>query len=681
VLARRLLATLTAGVLLGLLPGLATPPLVQAQPSMTLTASAGWLDRLNLWRTSLGLPTLSDNSVWSDGDQKHSVYMVKNDQVAHSETPGAPYYTTAGDTAARNSNIFVSSTTSTTDEQAIDWWMQAPFHAIGMMDPRLSQTGFGSYREAKSGWQMGASLDTIHGNSFTGGRYPVYFPGAGSTEPLRTFAGGESPDPLQACPGYAVPTGLPVFVQVGGNVATSAGSVHSFVGNGVPLEHCVIDSNNPSVGSHLVARGGVILIPRQPLQDGVTYTVSLTVNGSPYTWSFSVGSLAATPTCRSVTATAAPASAAVKGAAVTIGGVASGCPNPRYRFWVQPPGGAWSIAQDYGVSTTLNWTAPATVGLYRLEVDARDQSSAAAYDSVTNFNYAVTDQPCATASLSPSAASPGPPGAQVTWTGSSTGCPNPRYRFWEQDPGGRWSIVQDYGSSNTFAWNSPALGGSYRFEVDARDATEYTTYDVVANQTFVIQARPSCTSPTLTAGPTSPAPTGATVTLTGGSAGCPNPQYRFWVQAPGGPWTIKQDYGSAGTFSWSGSGLAGSYRFEVDVREQTEGTSVSYDSVSNITYVVAGCSAAGLNAGQSNTAPSGSAVTLAANATCLGTPTFKFWIRAPGGAWTVVRAYSSANTFVWTPSAPGSYNLEVDVRNQGGTDSYEKVVNLTFVAT
>lgn len=256
-------------------------------PLQPAAAASTWLDRFNAWRASANLPALIENTTWSAGDYSHSLYMVKNDLVTHYETPGVPYYTAAGDTAARNSNIEVSSTTSATDDGAIDWWMGAPFHALGMMDPRLTQTGFGAYRQVKSGWQTGFSVDVLRGNSFSGGTYPVFFPGDGSVEPLRSYSGNEFPDPLQACPGYSVPTGLPVFVQVGGNVSTTVGA-HAFTGGGVPLQHCVIDSNSPSVGSSLTSRGAVILIPRQPLQPGVLYQVALTVNNVPYTWSFGV---------------------------------------------------------------------------------------------------------------------------------------------------------------------------------------------------------------------------------------------------------------------------------------------------------------------------------------------------------------------------------------------------------
>ncbi len=257
-------------------------------PALNVCPAKGWLARFNYWRSTAGLPPLIENPTWSAGDYLHARYMVKNQVIAHSETPGAPYYTAEGDAAARNSNIAVSWSINSPDEQAIDWWMGAPFHAMGMMDPRLQQTGFGAYHEAAGTYKTADSLDVIRGNPFSGGTFPVYWPGNGKTVPLRTYSGGEIPDPLQACPGYSVPAGLPVFIETGGRVATSA-TVHTFTGNGAPLAHCVIDSNsNTNLSPYLTERGGVIVIPQQPLQPGVTYAVALTVNGLPYSWSFQV---------------------------------------------------------------------------------------------------------------------------------------------------------------------------------------------------------------------------------------------------------------------------------------------------------------------------------------------------------------------------------------------------------
>jgi fibronectin type III domain protein/cysteine-rich secretory family protein len=260
-------------------------------PSVPVPAAAAttpsWLVRLNNWRATSALSALSENTSWDQDDYNHSYYMVKTGLVTHYEDPANPYYTVSGDTGARNGNIQVSSTTTATDDGAIDWWMAAPFHAMGMMDPRLTSTGYGSYREVKTGWQTGTTLDVLRGNSWTGGNFPVYFPGNGSVVPLTTFQGGESPDPLQACPGYVAPTGLPAFIEVGGNVNTQV-TAHSFTGNGVALAHCVIDSTNPTFTNNLKSRGGVIVIPQQPLAQGIQYVVNLTVNGVPYTWSFGV---------------------------------------------------------------------------------------------------------------------------------------------------------------------------------------------------------------------------------------------------------------------------------------------------------------------------------------------------------------------------------------------------------
>ncbi|TME55247.1 MAG: CAP domain-containing protein, partial [Chloroflexi bacterium] len=139
---RSITITILAALALAALP---STPAADSRVHLATTpaAAGGWLNQFNMWRASTGLPNVTEVPLWSSGDYSHALYMVKNNLVTHYETVGTPYYTSAGDTAAQNSNIYVSSSTATTDEQAIDWWMQAPFHAMGMMDPRLTQTGFG----------------------------------------------------------------------------------------------------------------------------------------------------------------------------------------------------------------------------------------------------------------------------------------------------------------------------------------------------------------------------------------------------------------------------------------------------------------------------------------------------------------------------------------------------------
>jgi Fibronectin type III domain/Cysteine-rich secretory protein family len=324
-----LAVALAAFLLVGFLPRLAA---VAATPS--------WLTRFNDWRASSGVPALVENTTWSAGDYNHALYMVQTGQVTHSESTLYPQYTTSGDLASRNSNIFVSSSTNTTDVQSIDWWMGAPFHAMGMMDPRLTTTGFGSYRNSGYTWQMGAAVDVGQG-MYAAGQYPVYFPGNGATVPLTRYSGNESPDPTWACPGY---TGLPLFVEVGGNVSTTVGPVHSFTGNGIALTHCVIDSTNTTFAGNLKWRGGVIVFPQAPLVPGVSYVVALTVNGAPYTWSFGVtnsGTFTFTPGAPTgVTATAGDATATVS--------------------WTPPVSTGGSPITSYSVTSYIGSTAQTT---------------------------------------------------------------------------------------------------------------------------------------------------------------------------------------------------------------------------------------------------------------------------------------------------------------------------------
>jgi hypothetical protein len=265
------------------------PKITTAPPPASSPCPVGsWLTRLNYWRSTAHVPPVTENPTWSQGAYLHSIYMVRDQQATNYETVGAPYYTAAGDYAARNGNILVAGSTAFTDSQAMDAWMAEPFHATNMMDPNLTWVGFGSYRYQMPpyNWSAAFSINTLSGNPFRGGVYPVMWPGNGSTVPLRTYLGNEYPNALSVCPGYTVPSGLPVFIEVGVNVTTSV-SASSFTGNGAPLTHCVISSaNDPSGGLHW--RGGAIVVPKAPLQPGVLYAVALTVNGTPYSWSFEV---------------------------------------------------------------------------------------------------------------------------------------------------------------------------------------------------------------------------------------------------------------------------------------------------------------------------------------------------------------------------------------------------------
>jgi uncharacterized protein YkwD len=284
-------------------PLVVAPPII---PTPTPPPAATWLDYLNAIRELGGLSRVSENTTWSNGAVQHAIYMVKTDTIGHSEDSSSPYYTLEGHLAAQNSNVMVSGSINTSDNDAIDLWILGPFHGVGVIDPFLRQIGFGSYREEDGGWEMGAALDVLRGRVFSSGiSYPIRWPDDGQTSWYSSYGGGEYPDPIAGCSGYSTPTGAPIYLLLGSGSVNPVVTASSLSRDSSTLEHCVYtettytdpsDSSATSLGRQVLgARDAVVIMPRQPLSNG-TYSVSITANGNTYSWSFSVDTSAAPTT-------------------------------------------------------------------------------------------------------------------------------------------------------------------------------------------------------------------------------------------------------------------------------------------------------------------------------------------------------------------------------------------------
>ncbi len=281
-------------------------PTLSPTPTLTPTPTGtfDWLSYVNQYRDIANIPHVTENPTWSYGDYLHARYMVKNNVIEHTEDENNQWYTAEGKAAAENSDLIVSSSAFMSDESAIDGWMGAPFHALGIVDPALLETGYNSYHEADGGYQSGAGLDVLRGLGSVPGSvtYPVMFPGDGKSTALTVYSGNEFPNPLTSCAGYSSPTGLPILLQLGHWTITPNVTAHSFMQGASALEHCIFDETNYTnpdadqqdlVRDILNARDAIVLIPRAPLESGKTYTVSITTNGNTYTWNFSVANSAA----------------------------------------------------------------------------------------------------------------------------------------------------------------------------------------------------------------------------------------------------------------------------------------------------------------------------------------------------------------------------------------------------
>lgn len=258
-----------------------------------------WLERVNFYRRTADLPPVMERAAWSAGARAHSRYITctnRVNQFTHFELRFLPCYTRAGHLAASNGNLIAGSTPFEPDRRAIDGWMTAPFHALGVIDPRLQSTGFGSYSNpAAPVYRWAATLDVLRGRDAQPSpeTFPVVWPRDGASVPLRLFD-GEHPDPLTAC-GYSIPSGLPLIVQLAGEPRLAGSSLRTVAGARVP--HCTYDADsyrNPREADQRLGRAilemhdAVLVIPRAPLQAGTRYNVTLRLANQTIRWTFRV---------------------------------------------------------------------------------------------------------------------------------------------------------------------------------------------------------------------------------------------------------------------------------------------------------------------------------------------------------------------------------------------------------
>jgi hypothetical protein len=270
------------------------------------------------------------------------------------------------------------------------------------------------------------------------------------------------------------------------------------------------------------------------------------------------------------------------GATITFNASSSGCTSPQYQFWLLAPGGSWAVQQAYGPSASWAWNTTGRVaGNYQVGVWARQTGSTSAYDSFFVTTYWISPGAgCVTTGLSPSAGSPQPVGATISFTPLQSGCTN-QYRFWILPPGGSWQAVQAYGVGTTWSWSTAGYPtGVYEVGVWEGSSSTPSSYQSYAITSFALGVA-TCSSTALS-GPPPPQASGTAISMSATATRCGSAQYEFWVQPPGGGWSVRQAYGGA-TWTWSTAGSApGTYLIGVWARQS--GSTSSYDSYFIRTY-------------------------------------------------------------------------------------------------
>lgn len=261
-------------------------------PSAGSASAPSWLAAINAYRTSSGLAPVTENAAWSAGIADHLTYMARTPAAyvvgtyrsLHTENPASPYYTAAGAAAAQSSDLYEG---VGSPGAAIDGWMAAPFHAIGILRTQLRQVGF-----AFNGADANAGLDVIRGLSGPPSARAILFPGPGAVSALTTDAGNESPNPLETCNWTSA--GLPLIALLPATPAPGT-SATLVARGGVRVPTCVVDrytfrTSDPVYGPTgleiLQADHAVLVIPERPLTS-TRYTATIRQPGrAAIAWSF-----------------------------------------------------------------------------------------------------------------------------------------------------------------------------------------------------------------------------------------------------------------------------------------------------------------------------------------------------------------------------------------------------------
>ena len=282
-------------------------PSSKAKPA-AVSAGAAWIARLNYYRQLAHLAPVTEDGSFSSGDANHAHYLVTNsaamirsgkiDASIHDEDPSKPLFTSEGRSAGAASDVdavFTNPPETPDGAWAIENWITGPFHRMWMLNPALRKVGYGQYC---AGGICAAALDIRSGiGSTPQAAVPVMFPPDRATIKNATFSAEESewPDPLASC-GYSTPSGIPITLQTGG-LGPVALEQFSVMRNGTAAESCAFDASSyksadpvavQRVQKQLAHFGAVVIIPKQPLAPGATYTVAIKAGGQSYSWWFSV---------------------------------------------------------------------------------------------------------------------------------------------------------------------------------------------------------------------------------------------------------------------------------------------------------------------------------------------------------------------------------------------------------
>jgi len=341
-----------------------------------------------------------------------------------------------------------------------------------------------------------------------------------------------------------------------------------------------------------------------------------------------------------------------------------------YRFSVTSESGETTV-RDWDTSRLWTWT-PALPGSYTAEVSIRNAGSSRTRDAFLKATAAIATPATLTvtgvrANLDETAIVVP---TSVTWTATALAGTGPYTYMFVVFDGTTWTVGRDWSPSNSWTW-TPTVGGSYKFQAWVRNAGSTSLYDAWRSFGPATVTEPETVTITRFEPDVMTVNAAQKVTWTAAAHGGHRP-YSYKMQVfDGRNWTVAQDWTRSNVLSWT-PWISGRYALQLLVRSVG---STEFDArlASGPITVRAPDTLTLTRMTPSETFPvqTGTPVvwTVAADGGS-GPYTYQFLLH-DGTSWTISRDWSPSDTWTWTPSQPGTYTLQVWVRNVGSATGYD----------
>ena len=195
-------------------------------------SAPAWLNELNWLRATGGLAPVAENAGLSSDCDGHAKYLVEQGPPAasqfvtyemalglgaHHEDPASPHFSESGAECAAGGKPapgVAQSNDVAWGRDPIDdldgLFYDAPFHRLSLVASWATVAGYGTYGD----YPRRVGTLALRGEGGIGSPL-IRFPTDGSTVPVGQVRNFEIPNPLSSCPGYILPVGLPITVQLG----------------------------------------------------------------------------------------------------------------------------------------------------------------------------------------------------------------------------------------------------------------------------------------------------------------------------------------------------------------------------------------------------------------------------------------------------------------------------------